>query len=106
MPMSIDAIRSLILQVPELANWGEVVKLIEKPIRDAGIYTWDYCRVGCLAVGGAAEMALPGEAAILCSLISIHLVDDVLDGDPRGLYHRLGAGTVANMALALQGAAA
>jgi geranylgeranyl pyrophosphate synthase len=49
-------------------------------------------------------VALRGSAAILCSLISIHLVDDMLDEDPGGTHHRLGTGITANLALAFQAA--
>jgi geranylgeranyl pyrophosphate synthase len=66
--------------------------------------------MGCLeyplkaaqAVGGEADQALPGAAAIFCMLTSINLVDDLLDEDPRGEHHRLGVGAAANLALAFQ----
>jgi geranylgeranyl pyrophosphate synthase len=103
--MSIEAIRSLVLQLPEVADWPQVAGLLDRELPSSALYTWDYCRAACLAVGGSPADSLPGEAAILCSLLSIHLVDDVLDEDERGLYRKLGAGQVANMALGLQGAA-
>src|SRR5579864_3428547 len=65
---------------------------------------WDFPIVACQAVGGTAAAALPGAAAVLCSLIGIHLVDDLLDEDPRGDYRQLGAGPAANLALAFQAA--
>ena len=46
----------------------------------------------------------PAAAAVFCSLISIHLVDDMLDDDPKGDYHRLGTGRAANLGLAFQAA--
>ncbi len=48
---------------------------------------------------------MPGAAAIFCALISVHLIDDLLDNDPEGDYHRLGVGRVANLASAFQAAA-
>jgi geranylgeranyl diphosphate synthase type I len=56
-------------------------------------------------VGGALEAALPGAAALACIQLSIVLVDDMLDDDPRGDYHRYGYGPVSNLALAYQAAA-
>jgi geranylgeranyl pyrophosphate synthase len=47
---------------------------------------------------------VPAAAAVFLSVVSIHLVDDMLDDDPRGEYRRLGAGTAANLALAFQAA--
>lgn len=47
---------------------------------------------------------MPGAAAVFCSVVSIHLVDDMLDNDPKGDYHTLGIGPAANLALAFQAA--
>lgn len=44
-------------------------------------------------------------AAIGCCQISIILVDDILDDDPKGAYRQIGAGKAANMALAFQSVA-
>ena len=56
-------------------------------------------------MGADDAIALPAVAAIACLQISIILVDDILDDDPRGAYHRLGAGRAANLGLAFQAAA-
>jgi len=45
-------------------------------------------------------------AAVGCVQLSIILVDDLLDEDPRGAYVKWGAGTAANLAVAFQSAAA
>src|SRR5690606_756780 len=55
--------------------------------------------------GGQLADALPAAAAIACMQISIILVDDILDDEPRGEQMRVGSGRAANMAVALQGAA-
>ncbi|MBI3243671.1 MAG: polyprenyl synthetase family protein [Chloroflexi bacterium] len=47
-------------------------------------------------------VALPGCAAIAFMQLSIILVDDILDADPRGHHHQIGVGPAANMALAYQ----
>jgi octaprenyl-diphosphate synthase len=46
-----------------------------------------------------------GAAAIACLQISIMLVDDILDDDPRGEHLRQGVGPTANLAQAFQAAA-
>jgi geranylgeranyl pyrophosphate synthase len=56
----------------------------------------------CLAVGGSAEQAIPAVAAIACAQIGIILLDDMLDEDPRGEYHRLGHGVAANLGATFQ----
>src|SRR6185369_12558508 len=60
--------------------------------------------IACRAVGGSEEAVIPAAAATFCALASIHLVDDMLDDDPAGDYHRLGVGNTANLALAFQAA--
>jgi geranylgeranyl pyrophosphate synthase len=59
----------------------------------------------CRAVGGREESALPVAAAIAGLHLSILLVDDMLDEDPRGEYRRTGCGAAANLALLFQAAA-
>jgi geranylgeranyl pyrophosphate synthase len=65
---------------------------------------WEYPVAACRAVGGSEEAALPAAAAVLCSVASIRLVDDILDEDPRGDYRVVGTGPAANLALAFQAA--
>jgi geranylgeranyl pyrophosphate synthase len=77
---------------------------MDRVMHRESLSVWDYPSAACLAVGGEAADALPGAAAVFCSLISIHLVDDMLDDDPKGDYHRLGAGRTANLGLAFQAA--
>jgi geranylgeranyl pyrophosphate synthase len=66
---------------------------------------WDLPIFSCLAVGGAEADGLVGSAAIACLQISIILVDDMLDDDPKGEYRIRGSGPTANLALAFQSAA-
>jgi geranylgeranyl diphosphate synthase type I len=81
-----------------------MVRLMERVVHRESLSVWDYPIASCVAVGGEAGTALPGAAAVFCSLISIHLVDDVLDEDPKGDYRLLGAGRAANLGLAFQAA--
>jgi geranylgeranyl pyrophosphate synthase len=55
-----------------------------------------------MSVGGTAEKAIPAVAAIACAQIGIVLLDDMLDKDPRGEYHRLGYGAAANLGATFQ----
>jgi geranylgeranyl diphosphate synthase type I len=104
--MVIDRIRSELASIPEVAAWPEMVRLVERASDPRENPCWEYPILACQAVGGTAEQALPGAAAVFCLLYSIHLVDDLLDQDPTGLYHEVGEGTAANLALAFQAAAA
>lgn len=102
--MSLQRTKDLILALRPVAAWPQMVELVER-VQPRGLFgIWDYPAATCEAVGGPPEAALRGSAAILCSLISIHLVDDMLDEDPGGDYRRLGPGVTANLALGFQAA--
>jgi geranylgeranyl pyrophosphate synthase len=62
---------------------------------------WQIPAKACEAVGGAGQ-ATPAVTAMICLHTSIMLVDDMLDADPRGEYHRLGMAAAANLAAAFQ----
>ena len=102
--MSFEEMKAQVRAIPEIAAWPEMLELIERVGHREGQSVWDYPVAACRAVGGTAEDALPAAAAVFCSLLSIHLVDDILDEDPRGDHIRLGTGPAANMALAFQAA--
>ena len=103
--MSFESLKQRVRALPEIAAWPEMLHLIERVAYRESRSIWDYPVLACEAVGGKREDALPGSAAIFCSLLSIHLVDDMLDEEPDGVYRRLGSGATANMALAFQAAA-
>lgn len=102
--MKDDTIKDQILSVFEIANWPEMTEFIERaasrPRPD-----WDLPLLACQAVGSDPSASIPGAAAVACMYVSIILVDDILDEDPRGEYLRSGVGPTANMALAFQAAA-
>jgi geranylgeranyl pyrophosphate synthase len=102
--MNVEAIKNSVRTLREIAEWPEILDLIARVGHKEDISVWDYPFASCRAVGGSDAMALPGAAAIFCSLLSIHLVDDMLDHEPGGDFHRLGAGPAANIALAFQAA--
>lgn len=102
--MNFEAIKNSVRTLREIAEWPEILDLIERVGHKEGISVWDYPFASCRAVGGTDAAALPGAAAVFCSLLSIHLVDDMLDDEPYGDFRRLGAGPTANIALAFQAA--
>lgn len=103
--MSFDAIKSMVRSLPEVAAWPEMLEIIGGIGHRDDVSVWEYSAAACLALGGSRTSSLPGEAATFCSLISIHLVDDMLDHDPAGVHHRMGVGPAANLALAFQAVA-
>lgn len=104
--MSIEVIKDRLRAIPEVAAWPEIVSLLDRRIGRQSFNCWDYPGIAAKSVGGTVESALPAATAIYCALLSIHLVDDLLDEDPRGLYHQWGVGKAANVALVLQALAA
>jgi geranylgeranyl pyrophosphate synthase len=59
----------------------------------------------CEAVGGLPEQAIAAMLAVGCAHVGILLVDDMLDADPRGEYHRVGMPAASNLACTFQAAA-
>ncbi len=98
-----EKLKEQVLALPEVAAWPEMAGVFDnlgnKPRGD-----WELPARACQAVGGDPTVTLPGAAALACLQISIILVDDMLDDDPRGDYRRLGHGPTANLALAFQAA--
>ncbi|MEM8964501.1 MAG: polyprenyl synthetase family protein [Acidobacteriota bacterium] len=97
------AIDRLIASVPHLDEWPTPIDRREALSTAAAYAVWRHPIASCLAMRGEQESALPVSAGVFCSLVSIHLVDDILDDD-EGLHTDLGPGRVANFALALQAA--
>jgi len=101
---NVESIKAHVLALPEVAAWPEIVSLIEREESKPPLY-WDLPVLACQAVRGNVPVVTPGVAAIACMQISIILVDDMLDEDPRGEYLRSGSGPTANLALAFQATA-
>jgi geranylgeranyl diphosphate synthase, type I len=102
--MNFEAMRQQVRELREISRWPQALELIDRTVHRESISVWEYPVAACRAVGGSEGDALPAAAAVFCSVISIHLVDDILDDDPRGDYRRMGTGPVANLALAFQAA--
>ncbi len=105
MPTRFDRLKKRIHALDQVATWPEMMDLVHRAVHQDGRSIWDYPVLACEAVGGSQDDALPGAAAVFCTMSSVHLVDDMLDHDPLGDYHRLGTGYAANLALAFQAAA-
>ena len=90
-----------LLTFPVFDTWDEMRAILQSAAathpRD-----WQLPLVACQAVGISADKAIPASAALACAQISIILVDDMLDDDPRGAYHEIGSGKASNFALAFQ----
>lgn len=104
MDISNQALRDILLSVPQLKHWPELKGVF--PVDDKLVrLDWQLPATGCEAVGGKPDVVLPAVAAMAAMQVSIILVDDMLDEEPDGEHIRLGIGRTANLALALQAAA-
>lgn len=99
--MEFEFIRAILATLPDLKDWPELAAVFERAGRSPRP-DWELPMRAAEAVGGGLEVAKLGAAAIACLQISIILVDDILDNDPRGEYHHIGQGPAANMAMAFQ----
>ncbi len=100
-----DEVVEMIRSIPEVASWSDFDRLLGRPLLSGIKPSWEYvCHAGS-AFGSPWQTGFPGAAAVLCLHYSIHLVDDVLDEDPKGLHHGLGLGATFNLATAFQAAA-
>jgi geranylgeranyl diphosphate synthase type I len=89
--------------IPCVDTWGEVQALFKR-IGSMKPRHWMLPVRSCQAVGGTSDQAIPAAVAVACCHTSIILVDDMLDADPRGEYHRISMPAAANMACAFQAA--
>jgi geranylgeranyl pyrophosphate synthase len=89
--------KNYILQLPGADNWPETQSILNAAISQKPRH-WQLPVQACQAVGGDTGLAIPGMAALACLHISIMLIDDMLDEDPRGEHQRLGKSVTANLA--------
>jgi geranylgeranyl pyrophosphate synthase len=103
MPVRLEELQRRVRDLRQVGAWPQMLEIVGRAAhREAMV--WEFPVTACRAVGGSEEAALPAAAAVFCSVLSIRLVDDILDDDPNGVYHTLGVGPVANLALAFQAA--
>ena len=101
--IDVSQIGAYFLQQPEVVAWPELVEIWQHYARNAR--SWLLPELACRAVGGDAARVVPVVTAVACCHISIVLVDDILDDDPKGVYRRVGTGAAANFGLAFQSVA-
>jgi geranylgeranyl pyrophosphate synthase len=99
-----DKIIEEFARMPHVRSWGEVQELFRGAASGKPGH-WMLPLRACESAGGTADRAIPVVLAAACSQISIALVDDMLDEDPKGLYLKTGRAAAANMASAFQAAA-
>ncbi|HJQ13931.1 MAG TPA: polyprenyl synthetase family protein [Anaerolineales bacterium] len=91
-----------LLTLPIFEAWAEMKTILQRAAslrpRD-----WQLPVLACQAIGDV-DKAVPASAGLACAQISIILVDDMLDDDPRGEYRYTGHGRASNLALAFQSA--
>jgi geranylgeranyl pyrophosphate synthase len=102
--MDFEAMKKRVRNLREIAQWPQAMAMVDRPVHRESGSVWEYPIAACQACGGLESDAVPAAAAVFLSVVSIHLVDDMLDDDPQGDYRWIGAGTVANLALAFQAA--
>ena len=67
--MTNDHIMGLLLAIPEIAAWPQMATILTRTA-DKVRMDWLLPVLGCQAVGGGEDDALPGVAAIACTQIS------------------------------------
>jgi len=92
-----------LLTIPVVQAWPELQTLLSQTVTREPRH-WQLPVKACEAVGESADRATPAVAAIACAQISILLIDDMLDEDPRGEYHHTGPAKTANYASAFHAA--
>jgi geranylgeranyl diphosphate synthase type I len=90
----------LLRQQPAAKHWQDMDSALQRAAQRRPV-AWHFPIRACEAVGGLGDLARPAVAAITCIHMAIILVDDILDNDPRGLFHQVGAGRAANLAIGL-----
>ena len=85
----------------DFSIWPEMVGIFDKAASGKPKH-WIIPGFACEALEGGIEQAIAGDAAIACLHISIILIDDMLDNDPRGEHNLIGLPAAANLATAFQ----
>lgn len=102
--MRVEDVYNRLKRIPNSRVWPEIDELF--PNRsDMVRLDWMLPTYSMRAVGTTNLDPLPLISALACLQISIILVDDILDDDPRGKHKDMGIGRAANLALALQAVA-
>lgn len=89
---------------PFMESWEEAQNIFQQAASRKPNH-WLLPTQACTAVGGKPAQSTFAVLAVACAHVSILLVDDMLDADPRGDHHRLGMPAASNLACAFQSAA-
>jgi geranylgeranyl pyrophosphate synthase len=100
-----EAVAQRILSVHRVSDWPEVARSVERYVADQDGTIWHYPLLACESFGGTQDQAYSCMASVACLVLSILLVDDMLDNDARGMHVRLGMPVTANIAVFLQSVA-
>jgi geranylgeranyl pyrophosphate synthase len=95
-----DATWDYLSALPTVRQWPALKELLQRGVGSKPPHWWMAAR-GALATGGTLQQVLPAVVALGSLFLSIILVDDMLDDDPKGQHNLLGYGTASNMASAL-----
>ena len=90
--------------LPHVSLWDDAQKIFQG-VASGKPNHWLLPTHACKAVGGKPEQSIFAVMAVACAHIGILLVDDMLDADPRGEYHRIGMPASSNLACAFQATA-
>lgn len=90
--------------LPHAGSWAEAENIFQIAASRKPDH-WMIPVKACEAVGGSQEQAIPAVLAVGCAHVGILLVDDMLDNDPRGDYHRIGMPAASNLACFFQATA-
>ena len=99
--MDIEDVKKQVMDLPEVADWPSIADIFERHVTRPH-QVWEWPLRACQAVGGDESAVAPGSAAILCMILSILLVDDMLDQDPRGEHLKIGDAMAANLSFGFQ----
>jgi geranylgeranyl pyrophosphate synthase len=102
--MARDHLGAEVLSLPQIREWTELSELVSRGLERSNFAACNFLAAAACAVGGNEGQTRPVRAALCCLLLSIKLIDDLLDQDPRGEHHHYGTAQVSNFALALQAA--
>lgn len=99
-----DTLANLFSTLAPFDEWREAQSVFQRAAAGSPAH-WLLPARACQAVGGSLESAIPASLAVACAHVSILLVDDMLDSDPRGVHQLLGEPSTSNLACAFQAAA-
>jgi geranylgeranyl pyrophosphate synthase len=99
--MNPEILKTRLASLDLVSRWSEMMSIFDSTVARSG-QLWKLPVLACEAVDGDPILLPAIATAIACLQTALVLVDDILDEDPRGVYHQLGYGVTANLAQAFQ----